>query len=76
MLAGLGARTTGYTPLNIDDQLLLSAKHRAVERGVSLASIIEEALRQSLAQPVQAQERKPIRLITASGSGVKPMAFT
>jgi len=60
------------TTINIDDQLLLSAKHRAVERGVSLASIIEEALRQSLAQPVQAQERKPIRLITASGSGVKP----
>lgn len=58
------------TTLNIDDQLLLSAKHRAVERGVSLASIIEEALRQSFAQPVQ--ERKPIRLITASGSGVKP----
>ena len=57
--------------INIDDQLLLSAKHRAVERGVPLASIIEEALRQSLAQPVQAQERKPIRLITASGSGVK-----
>ena len=51
------------TTINIDDQLLLSAKHRAVERGVSLASIIEA---------VQAQERKPIRLITASGSGVKP----
>ena len=60
------------TTINVDDQLLLSAKHQAVDRGVSLASIIEEALRQSLAQPVQAQERTPIRLITASGFGVKP----
>jgi hypothetical protein len=58
------------TTINIDDQLLISAKHRAVERGVSLGRIIEEALRQSLAQP--AQEKKPIRLITGSGTGTKP----
>lgn len=58
------------TTINIDDQLLISAKHRAVERGVSLGRIIEEALRQSLAQP--AQEKKPIHLVTASGPGTKP----
>jgi len=58
------------TTINIDDRLLVVAKHRAVERGVSLGRIIEEALRQSLAQP--AQEKKPIRLTTAPGTGTKP----
>jgi hypothetical protein len=58
------------TTLNLDDQLLMSAKRRAVERGVSLASVIEDALREFFAKPVM--EKKPVRLITASGSGVKP----
>ncbi|MDP2760783.1 MAG: hypothetical protein WC053_04480 [Sideroxydans sp.] len=58
------------TTLNLDDQLLISAKHRAVEESVSLARVIERALRESLAKPRAARET--IRLITASGSGVKP----
>ena len=58
------------TTLNLDDQLLISAKHRALEERVSLACVIENALRESLAKP-QAM-RKTIRLITASGPGVKP----
>ena len=58
------------TTVNIDDQLLTFAKHRAVERGVSLASVIEDALRESFATP--ALERKTVRLITSSGPGVKP----
>lgn len=58
------------TTLNLDDQLLISARHRAVEESVSLAQVIENALRESLAKP-QAK-RKRVRLVTMSGAGVKP----
>jgi len=58
------------TTLNLDDQLLISAKHRAIEESVSLARVIENALRESLAKSME--KRDTIRLITASGHGVKP----
>lgn len=58
------------TTLNLDDQLLISAKHRALEESVSLACVVESALRESLAKP--RTRCKTIRLITASGPGVKP----
>jgi hypothetical protein len=58
------------TTLNLDDQLLISAKHRALEENVSLARVVESALRESLAKP--RAPRQTIRLITASGPGVKP----
>lgn len=58
------------TTVNIDDQLLLSAKRRAIEQGISLSRVIENALRESLLKPDV--EYKRIRLVTASGSGVKP----
>jgi len=58
------------TTLNLDDQLLVSAKRRALEDCVSLVCVIENALRESLAK--QRAGPSAIRLITASGSGVKP----
>ena len=58
------------TTLNLDEQLLVAAKHRAVEQQVSLACVIENALRESLAKPPA--KRKKIRLVTATGVGVKP----
>ena len=58
------------TTLNLDDQLLISAKHRALEESVSLARVIENALRDALAKPRARREK--IRLVTASGCGVKP----
>jgi hypothetical protein len=58
------------TTVNLDEQLLIAARHRAVEEGVSLARVIENALRESLAKPRAVRET--IRLITASGPGVKP----
>ena len=58
------------TTLNLDDQLLIYAKHQAVEERISLAHVIENALRESLAKP--RARCKTIRLITASGPGVKP----
>jgi len=58
------------TTLNIDDQLLIAAKHRAAEHGVTLTGIIESALREVCAKP--AAVIKPTSLITVSGAGVKP----
>jgi len=58
------------TTLNIDDELLNSAKHRALEENVSLVRVIESALRETLSKP--RVKRGTIRLITTSGSGVKP----
>ena len=58
------------TTLNLDDQLLISAKHRALEEKVSLACVIENALRESLAKPMG--RREAVRLITVPGAGVKP----
>lgn len=39
------------TTLNLDDRLLRGAKKLAAERGVTLTSIVEEALREVLAEP-------------------------
>lgn len=58
------------TTLNLDDQLLTSAKHRALEEGIPLTRVIEDALRDSLTRPKR--RREAIRLITAAGPGVKP----
>jgi predicted phage gp36 major capsid-like protein len=58
------------TTVNIDDQLLAADKHLAVEQGVSLGGVIENALGEALARP---QEECPVvRLVTCSGNGVKP----
>jgi len=58
------------TTLNLDDQLLIYAKHQAVEERISLAHVIENALRESLAKPKA--KRETIKMITATGPGVKP----
>jgi len=58
------------TTVNLDEQLLIAARLRAVEESVSLARVIENALRESLAKP--RAMRETIRLITVSGPGVKP----
>ncbi len=56
--------------LNLDDQLIDAARHRAVEDRVSLARVIEDALRSTLSKPMPTHET--IRLITAPGIGVRP----
>ena len=60
------------TTLNFDDHLPISAKHRAVEESVSLACVIENVLRESLAKP--RAMRETIRLITASAGTRRPDA--
>ena len=58
------------TTLNLDEQLLTSARHLAIEEQVPLARVIENALREFLVK--SRVKRETIRLITAGGSGVKP----
>jgi len=57
------------TTLNIDDQLLDFAKHRAVEEKVPLARVIEGALREFLSKPKERSEA--VHLVTVTGAGVK-----
>ena len=58
------------TTLNLDDQLVISARQRALDENVPLSKVMENALREALAKP--RVDTKPIRLVTSSGSGVKP----
>jgi hypothetical protein len=58
------------TTLNLDEALLVSAKHRALEERVPLSQVVENALRAALSKP--RVECRPVRLVTAGGSGLKP----
>ena len=58
------------TTLNIDDQILSMAKHRAIEQGVPLTRIVENALRDVFLKTEE--NSTEIQLLTAKGPGVKP----
>ena len=58
------------TTLNIDDQILSMAKHRAIEQGVPLTCIVENALRDAFLRVEE--ENGEIHLLTVNGPGVKP----
>jgi hypothetical protein len=58
------------TTLNLDDQLLISAKHRALDENVPLSQVVENALREALSKP--RKNRDAVSLITVAGSGLKP----
>lgn len=60
------------TTIRLDDRLMAAAKRRAAETGRTFTAVVEDALRQSLA-PVRAPgTRKPVRLRTVNGRGVRP----
>lgn len=50
---------------------LATAKGYAASAGLTLTALIEEALRQRLAQ-ARGSEREPVRLLTAGAGGVQP----
>ncbi|MEI6147096.1 MAG: hypothetical protein WCP66_11800 [Methylococcales bacterium] len=58
------------TTIDIDDQLLLYAKHQAVKQGCTIKQIIEDALRDFFSH----QPSRPdiVSLETFSGAGLKP----
>ncbi len=58
------------TTIVIDDGLLREAKRRAAKRGITVSQLIDEALRQTLAQRVEAAPR--FEAITY-GAGAPPV---
>jgi hypothetical protein len=60
------------TTINVDDQLLVQAKAQAATLGVTLAQLIEDALRESFMRRENVQHRGRVRLITMPGTGTRP----
>jgi hypothetical protein len=60
------------TTIRLDEHLLAEAKKYAAESGRTLTSVIEDALRETLTRRRAHVERKPLRLKTVKGDGVRP----
>lgn len=60
------------TTVRLDDQLLKSVRRFAHDTGKTLTAVIEDALRQVLSRRVARQPRKPVKLTTVAGHGVRP----
>ena len=59
------------TTIRLDDALLAAAKQEASRSGRTLTAVIEDALRQALAQR-DGGRGEPVELITCGGSGLQP----
>ena len=59
------------TTVRIDDRVLAEARKRAAESGKTLGSVLEDALRESLARRGTHAKLKPVRLKTFKGGGVR-----
>ena len=60
------------TTVRLDDRLLAEAKKLSAESGRTLTSVLEDALRETLARRRVRVKRKPVRLRTVKGDGVRP----
>jgi hypothetical protein len=60
------------TTLDLNEQLVRSAKKLAAERGTSLTAIIEDALREKLSRPKPEAAGKRRVLHTFKGNGLQP----
>ena len=60
------------TTVRLDERLLAEAKKRAAETGRTLAAVLEDALRETLARRSTRVKRRPVRLKTVKGDGVRP----
>jgi hypothetical protein len=58
--------------IRLDDRLLAEAKKYAAESGRTLTAVLADALRETLARRKAPGKRKPVRLNTVKGSGVRP----
>jgi hypothetical protein len=65
-------KETMRTTIYVDDQLLMQAKAQAATLGVTLAQLIEDALRESLMRRQTVEHRERVRLITMKGTGTRP----
>lgn len=59
------------TTVRLDPHLLAEAKKHAAESGKTLTSLLEEALRESLARRNGQAKARPVRLKTVKGSGAR-----
>ena len=59
------------TTVRLDEHLLAEAKKHAAESGKTLTSVLEQALRESLARRSVQAKAKPVRLKTIKGGGVR-----
>lgn len=60
------------TTVQLDEELLRSAKELAARTGRTLTAVIEDALRQALAQRDERKRRPPVELPTFCGDGIRP----
>lgn len=60
------------TTVNVPDELLRRAKCLAAERGVTLAEVVVEALRQSLERQAAPVVHEPFELVTFRGTSDWP----
>jgi hypothetical protein len=58
------------TTVRLDPHLLAAAKKHAAESGKTLTSVLEQALRESLARR-DSVPAKAVRLVTVKGGGVR-----
>lgn len=59
------------TTIRLDENLLAEAKKHAAESGKTLTSLLEGALRESLARRKVQSKSKRVRLKTVKGGGVR-----
>lgn len=59
------------TTIRIDDHLFASLKQYAHANGKTLTDVIEDALREKLSRREPSQKRKPVKLTTVTGRGVR-----
>ena len=58
------------TTIRLDDGLLSEAKQAAIRTNRTLTAVIEDALRQHLAQQQEISELEQVRLKTVDGNGI------
>jgi len=60
------------TTIRLDESLLAEAKKIAAEKGSTLTSVVENALRQSFAQQKRASRRGKVSFTTSGKGGLRP----
>lgn len=60
------------TTIRLEESLLRQAKDHALKSGTTLTAVIEDALRVFLARRCPASRRKPLKLTTVMGKGLRP----
>ncbi len=60
------------TTIRLDPQFMDQVRRFAHESGVTLTRLIEEALREKMARRAPSLRKKPVRLPTFDGGGLRP----